>query len=193
MVIISQFISFSNGTLINRLEVDNGPNSSSFSIYDQRMLEHDKGVFQLINHEAKKIRLSNQHNAHIVKTGDIIINMMTGECVRVSQKHENSILPYNYTSIHINQDYVDADYLVYWMNHSPSAHNQFKQFMQGGSLVKKLTLNQLKQLQVNLPPLERQQLIGRIAVRRIKLKYLNAKKSYLMDKFLAESLLREEN
>ncbi|WP_422404753.1 restriction endonuclease subunit S [Mammaliicoccus sp. JADD-157] len=190
---MSDIITFLNGTLINRLEEDDSHNSKVFTIYDQYMLAYDSGEFQKTFHEAKKIQLPIPHNGRIVKTGDIIINMMTGDCVRVSPENAGSILPYNYTLIKINQDRVDADYLVYWMNHSPHAKSQFNQFMQGGSLVKKLTLNQLKQLEINLPSIERQQLIGKLAVKRQKIKYLHDKKTYLMDKYLSESLLREEN
>ena len=70
--------------------------------------------------------------------------------------------------------------------------SQLNQFKQGGSLVKKLTLNQLKQLKMTLPPLEQQQRIGKLDERRRRLKYLQAKRTYLMDQFLSEYLFKED-
>lgn len=189
---ISQLFTFHNGSLINRLETLEASQGITLPIYDQRMMEFDDGVFQPTTHQPKHVTLSTTHQAKIVHTGDIVINMMTSECVIVSQQHHESILPYNYTHIEIDTAHIDANYFVYWMNTSSQAKSQLNQFKQGGSLVKKLTLNQLKQLKMTLPPLEQQQRIGKLDERRRYLKYLQAKRTYLMDQFLSEYLFKED-
>lgn len=189
---ISQLFTFHNGSLINRLETVETSQGITLPIYDQRMMEFDDGVFQPTTHQPKQVTLSTTHQAKIVHTGDIVINMMTSECVIVSQQHHESILPYNYTHIEIDTARIDANYFVYWMNASSQAKSQLNQFKQGGSLVKKLTLNQLKQLKMMLPPLEQQQCIGKLDERRRRLKYLQAKRTYLMDQFLSEYLFKED-
>ena len=189
---ISQLFTFHNGSLINRLETVEASQGITLPIYDQRMMEFDDGVFQPTTHQPKKVTLSTTHQAKMVHTGDIVINMMTSECVIVSQQHHESILPYNYTHIEIDTAHIDANYFVYWMNVSSQAKSQLNQFKQGGSLVKKLTLNQLKQLKMTLPPLEQQQRIGKLDERRRHLKYLQAKRTYLMDQFLSEYLFKED-
>lgn len=189
---ISQLFTFHNGSLINRLETVEASKGITLPIYDQRMMEFDNGVFQPTTHQPKHVTLSTAHQAKMVHTGDIVINMMTSECVIVSQHHHESILPYNYTHIEIDSTQIDANYFVYWMNASSQAKSQLNQFKQGGSLVKKLTLNQLKQLKMTLPPLEQQQRIGKLDERRRRLKYLQAKRTYLMDQFLSEYLFKED-
>lgn len=189
---ISQLFTFHNGSLINRLETVEASKGITLPIYDQRMMEFDDGVFQPTTHQPKQLTLSTTHQAKVIHTGDIVINMMTSECVIVSQQHHESILPYNYTHIEIDTARIDANYFVYWMNASSQAKSQLNQFKQGGSLVKKLTLNQLKQLKMTLPPLEQQQRIGKLDVRRRRLKYLQAKRTYLMDQFLSEYLFKED-
>ena len=189
---ISQLFTFHNGSLINRLETVEASQGITLPIYDQRMMEFDDGVFQPTTHQPKQVTLSTTHQAKMVHTGDIVINMMTSECVIVSQQHHESILPYNYTHIEIDTAHIDANYFVYWMNASFQAKSQLNQFKQGGSLVKKLTLNQLKQLKMTLPPLEQQQRIGKLDERRRHLKYLQAKRTYLMDQFLSEYLFKED-
>lgn len=189
---ISQLFTFHNGSLINRLETVEASQGITLPIYDQRMMEFDDGVFQSTTHQPKQVTLSTTHQAKMVHTGDIVINMMTSECVIVSQQHHDSILPYNYTHIEIDTARIDANYFVYWMNASSQAKSQLNQFKQGGSLVKKLTLNQLKQLKMTLPPLEQQQHIGKLDEQRRHLKYLQAKRTYLMDQFLSEYLFKED-
>ena len=188
---ISQLFTFHNGSLINRLETVEASQGITLPIYDQRMMEFDDGVFQPTTYQPKQVTLSTTHQAKMIHAGDIVINMMTSECVIVSQQHHDSILPYNYTHIEIDTARIDANYFVYWMNASSQAKSQLNQFKQGGSLVKKLTLNQLKQLKMTLPPLEQQQRIGKLNERRRHLKYLQAKRTYLMDQFLSEYLFKE--
>ncbi|REA97368.1 restriction endonuclease subunit S, partial [Staphylococcus pseudintermedius] len=93
------------------------------------------------------------------------------------------------TLIEIDETRLDSQFLVYLFNMSPSAQAQLNRFMQGGSLVKNLTLNHLKQIKIQPPPLKKQKLIGRIAAYRKRQKYLYQKKQYLMDQFLVEHLL----
>ncbi|AUJ52236.1 restriction endonuclease subunit S [Staphylococcus hominis subsp. hominis] len=188
---ISQLFTFHNGSLINRLETVEASQGITLPIYDQRMMEFDDGVFQPTTYQPKQVTLSTTHQAKMIHAGDIVINMMTSECVIVSQQHHESILPYNYTHIEIDTARIDANYFVYWMNASSQAKSQLNQFKQGGSLVKKLTLNQLKQLKMTLPPLEQQQRIGKLNERRRYLKYLQAKRTYLMDQLLSEYLFKE--
>ena len=132
---ISQLFTFHNGSLINRLETVEASQGITLPIYDQRMMEFDDGVFTT-THQPKQVTLSTTHHAKVVHTGDIVINMMTSECVIVSQQHHESILPYNYTHIEIDTTRIDANYFVYWMNASAQAKSQLNQFKQGGSLVK---------------------------------------------------------
>ena len=89
---ISQLFTFHNGSLINRLETVETSQGITLPIYDQRMMEFDDGVFQPTTHQPKQVTLSTTHQAKMVHTGDIVINMMTSECVIVSQQHHESIL-----------------------------------------------------------------------------------------------------
>ncbi|MDQ7193592.1 restriction endonuclease subunit S [Staphylococcus felis] len=191
MLTIDTLIRYSNGSLLTRLE-EVTTDGVEVPIYDHVMMSYDKGVFHHLPHEPKWMKLPSNHKGKIVQAGQIVMNMMTTECVIVSERHEGSILPYNYTLIEIDETRLDSQYLAYWFNMSSSAQAQLNQFMQGGSLVKKLTLNHLKQIKIQPPPLEKQKLIGRIAACRKRQKYLYQKKQYLMDQFLVEQLLREE-
>jgi len=190
--LITQLFTFHNGSLINRLDTVDGSQGVTFPIYDQHMMEHDAGVFQSSPHQPKQLTLNPNHQAKLVYEGDIVINMMTSECVIISQQHHESILPYNYTHIEVDKNHIDVYYFVYWMNASPQAKSQLNQFKQGGSLVKKLTLNQLKQLKITLPSLEQQRRIGQLNEQRRHLKYLQAKRAYLMDQLLSEYLFKED-
>lgn len=189
---IGTLVTYHNGSLLRRLEEVDKAEGHAFPVYDQYMFEYDKGEFDAITHEPKYLYLKANHNAKLVHTGDIVLNMMSGECVIVSERHEGSVLPYNYTHIEVDATRLDAAYFAYWFNASKSAKSQLHQILQGGSLVKKLTLQHLKQLDIDCPPIEKQRHIGTIAEKRKALKYLKAKRDYQMDIYLAHTLFGEE-
>ncbi|WP_232796327.1 restriction endonuclease subunit S [Staphylococcus canis] len=189
---MTAYVTYTNGSLLNRLERDTTDRSISVPIYDHVMMLADQGVYQETEHAPKYLQLSPDHQGKIVEAGDIVMNMMTSECARVSAQHAGSLLPYNYTLITIDTTQLDADYVVYWFNASHAARAQLNQFRQGGTLVKKLTLSHLKQVSLVPPSLKTQQLIGKIAVCRNRQRYLYAKKNHIYQRFLATQLFRED-
>lgn len=185
-------MTYHNGSLLRRLEEVDKAEGDAYRVYDQYMFDYDKGEFDATVHAPKVMYLKPHHNAKLIETGQIVLNMMSGECVIVSERHHGCVLPYNYTHIEVNEDHLDASYFAYWFNASKSAKSQLHQLIQGGTLVKKLTLQHLKRLHIDCPPLDTQRRIGKIAEKRKHLKYLKAQRDYLMDMYLAHALLGEE-
>ncbi|MGO2789348.1 MAG: restriction endonuclease subunit S, partial [Staphylococcus saprophyticus] len=139
------------------------------------------------------IKLKDTSRATVVRKDDIVISMMTGECTLVSSRHDGSILPYNYTKIEVTSDLLEPTFLVYWFQLAPEVQSQYKQYMQGGSTIKKLTHQQLKSLHITLPTLEKQRLIGYIGVKEKRLNILKQKQSRLKKQFLTNTLFKEDN
>lgn len=192
MSAINPLIKYHSGSIINRLKPVDKELGKQYTIYDQNTMDYDLGKFKYDYPEPKTIILKEDNNAKYIYKGQIVFNMITGECVMIGNKHSGAILPYNYTHIEIDDRKVYPRYLVYWFNHSPEALNQLNQYKQGGSLIKKVTHKQLQNMKITLPSMERQILIGDLAYKRKKLKYLQEKRENLMDLYLSEQLLREE-
>lgn len=161
-------------------------------IYDQNTMDYDLGRYKYDVPEPKFLTLKEDHNAKCIYKDQIVFNMITGECVLVGSKYSGSILPYNYTHIEVDSKKVYPRYLVYWFNHSPKALKQLNLFKQGGSMIKKITHKQLQDTEISLPSIERQQLVGDLAYKRKKLKYLKEKRESLMDAYLTAQLFEEE-
>lgn len=155
-------------------------------------MDYDLGKFRYDAPEPKYLVLKDNHNAKCIYKDQIVFNMITGECVLVGSKYSGAILQYNYTHIEVDKEKVYPRYLVYWFNHSPKALKQLQLFMQGGSMIKKITHKQLQDMEITLPTMEKQKLVGDLAYKRKKLKYLKEKRESLMDVYLKAQLFEEE-
>ncbi|WP_261701663.1 restriction endonuclease subunit S [Staphylococcus equorum] len=190
---LKDYVNYQSGTLIQRLEVDESGIGNHYMVYDQNMLNIDLGLTIDDTYQPRVIRLKDTSRATIVHKDDIVISMMTGECTLVSSKHDGSILPYNYTKIEVTSELLEPTFLVYWFQLAPEVQSQYKQYMQGGSTIKKLTHQQLKSLHITLPTLEKQRLIGYIGVKEKRLNILKQKQSRLKKQFLSNTLFKEDN
>ncbi|WP_436950849.1 restriction endonuclease subunit S [Staphylococcus xylosus] len=190
---LKDYVNYQSGTLIQRLEVDESGIGNHYMVYDQNMLDIDLGLTIDDTYQPRVIRLKDTSRATIIHKDDIVISMMTGECTLVSSKHDGSILPYNYTKIEVTSELLEPTFLVYWFQLAPEVQSQYKQYMQGGSTIKKLTHQQLKSLHITLPTLEKQRLIGYIGVKEKRLNILKQKQSRLKKQFLTNTLFKEDN
>ena len=190
---LKDYVNYQSGTLIQRLEVDESDLGNRYVVYDQNMLDIDLGLTIDDTYQPRVIKLKDTSRATVVREDDIVFSMMTGECTLVSSKHDGSILPYNYTKIEVTSESLEPTFLVYWFQLAPEVQAQYKQYMQGGSTIKKLTHQQLKSLHITLPTLEKQRLIGYIGVKEKRLNILKQKQSRLKKQFLTNTLFKEDN
>lgn len=190
---LKDYVNYQSGSLIQRLEVDESNIGKRYMVYDQNMLEIDLGLAIDDTYQPRVIKIKDTSRATIVYKDDIIISMMTGMCTLVSSRHDGSILPYNYTKIEIISERLDPSFLVYWFQMAPEVQSQYKQYMQGGSTIKKLTHQQLKSLHITLPSIERQRLIGHIGIKEKQLSILKQKQNLLKKQFLSNTLFKEDN
>lgn len=190
---LKDYVNYQSGSLIQRLEVDESDVGKHYMVYDQNMLDIDLGLIIDDAYQPRVIKLKDTSRATVISENDIVISMMTGECTLVSSKHDGSILPYNYTKIEVTSELLDPAFLVYWFQLAPEVKSQYKQYMQGGSTIKKLTHQQLKSLHITLPSSERQQLIGQIGIKEKQLNILKQRQSRLKKQFLTNTLFKEDN
>ncbi|MHD0396439.1 restriction endonuclease subunit S [Staphylococcus simulans] len=190
MNVINFIEDYRSGSLLNRLETVDKSEGVRHVVYDQSMMNEDLGYYCTESHQPTTLYLKEDNKATYVYEGQVVVNMMNAECVLISSKHSGVLLPYNYTQIEIDRNKIYPAYFVYWFNESPESLKQLNLFKQGGSLVKKITAKQLQQMKITLPPYKQQKLIGDIAEKRRRLKYLKQKREKLMDYYLKETLLR---
>ncbi|MDH9160498.1 restriction endonuclease subunit S [Staphylococcus succinus] len=190
---LKDYVNYQSGSLIQRLEVDESDLGKHYMVYDQNMLDIDLGLIIDDAYQPRVIKLKDTSRATVIRKNDIVISMMTGECTLVSSKHDGSILPYNYTKIEVTSELLDPAFLVYWFQLAPEVKSQYKQYMQGGSTIKKLTHQQLKSLHITLPSSERQRLIGQIGIKEKQLNILKQRQSRLKKQFLSNTLFKEDN
>ncbi|WP_273836282.1 restriction endonuclease subunit S [Guptibacillus sedimenti] len=103
---------------------------------------------------------SNHENGYLSHAGEVVFSFVSSRAGIVSDFTQGKIINQNFAKLIIEHDELDSSYLCYALNESYSMKKQMAISMQG-STVPKLTPSILKELEIKLPTLEKQQTIGR--------------------------------
>jgi restriction endonuclease S subunit len=103
---------------------------------------------------------SNCETSYLSHTGEVVFSFVSSKAGIVSDVNRGKIINQNFAKLMIERDGLDSSYLCYALNESYSMKKQMAISMQG-STVPKLTPSILKELEITLPTLEKQRIIGK--------------------------------
>jgi restriction endonuclease S subunit len=121
--------------------------------------------------------------------GEVVFSFVSSKAGIVSEKNQGKIINQNFAKLIMEHDGLDSRYLCYALNESSSMKKQMAVSMQG-STVPKLTPATLKELDINLPTLEKQRTIGK-AYFYLRKQQALAKKQAELEKQLYLEVLRK--
>lgn len=101
----------------------------------------------------------NDEDSYVGKAGDVVFSFVSSKASIVSDIREGKVLNQNFAKLIIEQDHLDRRYLCYALNESHFMKKQMAISMQG-SAIPKLTPAILKKLEIRLPTIEKQRMIG---------------------------------
>lgn len=128
-------------------------------------------------------------HGYLTNTGDVVFSFVSSKAGIVSDLNKGKIINQNFAKLIIEHDQLDSSYLCYSLNESYSIKRQMAVFMQG-STVPKLTPAILKELEIQLPSFEKQQIIGKAYLSLRKRQALAKKQAELEEQLFLEVLKR---
>lgn len=159
----------------------------------REMLKHNRNKYTAENLEEdllagyKKEDKQDSSDDAITQGGDLVFNLMTKKAAVVSLKNSQKILSQIYLKIVIDYKIIDPWFLCFILNESSDVKHQFHKIMEG-TVLKRITKNNLETINIDLPDINIQKKIG--AIYRLYLKQIKLikKKNELEKIFLYTSL-----
>jgi len=124
---------------------------------------------------------------YISLEGDILFSFVSSKAGIVSHSTEGKIINQNFAKLVITYDQLDSSYLCYALNEAHFVKKQMAISMQG-STVPRLTPSILKELEIDLPGLEKQKVIGKAYFTFKKRQELAKKQAELEEQLFLEML-----
>jgi restriction endonuclease S subunit len=133
----------------------------------------------------------NSQGNHLTHTGDIVISFVGTKSTVVTENNQGKLLNQNFAKIDIDESLIDPYYFCYVLNESTHIRKQKNVLMQGTNLPK-MTPSILKDLNVNLPDLQKQSFIGRVYFNLCKRQYLLKRQSELEEQFFLKLIQKSD-
>ncbi|RPF55173.1 hypothetical protein [Abyssicoccus albus] len=188
---LDDLVTISPGTSVSRLNRYDDESKSGTRIYNQLSFTSDKNGFEIsdgIDNEYKVIRSDDITSSMLTHENDLIMNMSTGELVRVSAANKDLLLPYNYSKVKVKNNQIDDKFLEYWVNESKT----FKERVNDNSeYSRRLSIKKIKDIEVALPDMETQMKIGELYRANQNIIIKQIEKTKLINKLISQEILKE--
>lgn len=156
-------LKISHGTILSRvrdpLKLDENARlmltMQDLSYFCGMHLDKPKKTFQKINPENLKKCLFG-------RKGDVVIGLTVNKAMVIDEEFDNALIPSNFALISIESSDIDPYYLMWYINESTDYRKYSVQINQGSYNVKSVSINELRDLEINFPNIENQIRIGKI-------------------------------
>ena len=151
-----------------------------FTIQD---LNIEMGSYDLKS-EGKTITVSkNNFDKNLLSRENAIVVGLTVHRACVIEKHHvGKIIPSNFAYMYLDESKIDSNYFTWYFNEHPNIKRQLQIAMQGAMGIKALSVQMLRELEIELPSIEIQRKLGKIyELRRRKEKALYEKNALEKD------------
>lgn len=165
----------------------NEKNDLTLVSYSYEDLMNDLDGLFLDSQTSSDRGISNHKDSYLSSAGDVVFSFVSSKAGIVSDLNQGKIINQNFAKLIIEHDHLDRCYLCYALNESYSMKKQMAVSMQG-STVPKLTPAILKELEIKLPSMEKQRIIGKAYFFWRKRQALAKKQAELEEKLYLEVL-----
>lgn len=159
---ISEKTQLDLGTVIKRFETQEHENAQIFQVltlkdFNEALGEPyrgstDKHIIRVEHSDISKLTL--------VDGTRVVIHLLTQKAVVLPKHCDGYIIPSNFVKVELDED-IYAPYFEWYFNNHPSIQKQIAMLSQG-SVLTSFSLKQLKDIEIEIPSIEKQKIIGDI-------------------------------
>lgn len=156
---LNEIADITQGSILTRIKSDNG---TKFDAYTMQQLSYyvnssdEQGDFNTVD-----VLDDKKPNICLSKKNDLILGLTSGKAMIVEE--DNKLILSNFIRIRINDtNLCNPDFLCWMLNENKEVQKSMKALNQGSTRVGIITPNFIKDLEINLIPVQKQIKIGRV-------------------------------
>lgn len=175
-----------HGVTLSRVQAKPGEECEKFKLFTMQDLSRETGNYSLdIDEQLINVNPKKYDENLLSDKGRIIVGLTSYKALVIDEEHSGKIIPSNFAVIELQENKVDPFYFTWYFNEHPSIQKQLVVAMQG-SIIRALSVQMLRELDVEIPDKDIQKTIGSI----YRLKKLKEKKTF--QKNILEDILLKE-
>ena len=183
------------GWTLSRIEAKPGEDFQEFELFTMQELSKETGNHD-VNIQSQFIKVAEKRlkDLTLSKQGMIVIGLTSYKALVITKAYENRVIPSNFAYLQCDEG-IDPNYVAWYFNEHPQIQKQLTLAMQG-SIIRALSVQMLRELTIEIPPLSVQQKLGSIyQLKSQRRKLINEKQKLeelLMNQVMIQYLKEEK-
>lgn len=183
------------GWTLSRIEAKPGEGFQEFELFTMQELSKETGNYD-VNIQSQFIKVAEKRlkDLTLSKQGMVVIGLTSYKAFVITKAYENRVIPSNFAYLQCDEG-IDPDYVAWYFNEHPQIQKQLTLTMQG-SIIRALSVQMLRELTIEIPPLSVQQKLGSIyRLKSQRQKLMNEKQKLedtLMNQLMIQYLKEEK-
>lgn len=178
-----------HGLIISRITAKPDELQEDISLFTIQDLNIETSSYEL-KAENKTVSVSNESfdKELLAKENAVVIGLTVHKACVIDKSHVGKIIPSNFAYMYLDENEIDSNYFVWYFNEHPNIKKQLKVASQGSRGIMAISIQMLRELEIELPDKKVQEQIGKVYnLRRRKEKILYEKN--ILEKDLYKQLM----
>lgn len=190
MLKISDIGNVIHGVTLSRIEPKTLEESETYKLFTIQELNEEISMFPSKT-EDKEIEVSKERfdSMYLAKDNMVIIGLTSFKSIVVTQKQIGKVIPSNFVFIELDKNKVNPAYFSWYFNEHSNIEKQLQIAMQG-TIIRALSVQMLRELEIILPPLDVQKAVGKVYVLKKRKEKLIYEKNILEEQLYNAIILR---
>lgn len=185
-----------HGVTISRIEPKALEESETYKLFTIQELNEEMSMHPN-KIEDKEIEVSKERfdSLYLAKDNMVIIGLTSFKAIAVTHKQVGKVISSNFAFIDLDVNKVEPAYFSWYFNEHSNIEKQLQIAMQG-TIIRALSVQMLRELEIILPPLDVQKAIGKVYALKKRKEKLLYEKNILEEQLYNGIILRklkEEN
>ena len=165
--------SVTHGVTLSRIQAKSYDDFDTYKVFTMQDLSHETGQYS-IKEEIQKANICKNKfdSSFLSKINMVVIGLTSYKAMVIDETHKEKLITSNFAIVEFDESKIDPFYFTWYFNEHPQIQKQLAIAMQG-TIIRALSIQMLRELEVPLPPLDVQMKIGKVyKLRKTKEKLL---------------------
>ncbi|MGL6107709.1 restriction endonuclease subunit S [Romboutsia sp.] len=186
-----------HGLIISRITAKPDELQEDISLFTIQDLNIETGSYEL-KAEKKTVSVSKESfdKELLAKENAVVIGLTVHKACVIDKSHVGKIIPSNFAYMYLDKNEIDSNYFVWYFNEHPNIKKQLQVASQGSMGIMAISIQMLRELEIELPDINVQKQIGKVYALRLRKEKISHEKNILekdLYKQLMINKLKEES
>ena len=143
--------------------------------------------------ENKTVSLSKENfdKELLAKENMVVIGLTVHKACIINKNHVGKIIPSNFSYMYLDENEIDLNYFTWYFNEHPNIKKQLQIASQGSMGIMAISIQMLRELEIELPDIKVQKQIGKVYELRLRKEKILYEKNILEKKLYKQLMINK--